>query len=249
MRLRREAGVALWFQIAERLQEQIEKGRLRAGDQLPTEHALARDYEVNRHTARRALQALQERGLVRIEQGRGSFVREDKIDYVIGPRTRFTANLAAQNRKGTTTLLRSAETPATADAAARLGLKTGAPTIILETISHMDGVALTLGHHVFPKARFPNLVDVFIETYSITETFKTLGISDYFRERTEVTTRLPDAYEARQLDLPKGKPVLITTYTNVDKAGRPIQYSVTRFPSDRIQLVFDSSNQPVGDGD
>jgi len=249
MGLTREAGVALWFQIAERLQNEIESGGLRPGDQLPTEHALAQEYDVNRHTARRAIQALQERGLVRIEQGRGSFVREDRIDYVIGPRTRFSANLAAQKRHGSTTLLRSSEMPATADAAARLGLKTGAPTLVLETVSHMEETPLTLGHHVFPKARFPDLVDVFVETYSITEMFRSLGINDYFRERTEVTARLPDAYEARQLDLPKGKPVLITTYTNVDKAGRPIQYSVTRFPSDRVQLVFDSSNQPLTDGE
>ena len=53
-------------------------------------------FAVNRHTIRRAMGELEQSGLIRIEQGRGTFVQEHAIDYAIGKRTRFSENLRSQ---------------------------------------------------------------------------------------------------------------------------------------------------------
>src|SRR3954462_1711093 len=87
--LARGQGVALWRQIAGSLETEIAGGGLSPGARLPTEAGLTAPYGVNSHTVRRAMQELENRGLVRIEQGRGSFVAEDVLDYPVGPRTRF----------------------------------------------------------------------------------------------------------------------------------------------------------------
>ena len=65
--LARGDGTALWRQIALRLETNIVAGHQRPGERLPTEHQMAEEFGVNRHTVRRAIASLEEAGLVRIE--------------------------------------------------------------------------------------------------------------------------------------------------------------------------------------
>ena len=68
------SGVALWRQVADAIRLDIVGGKLNAGDKLAGELPLAERFGVNRHTVRRALAVLAEEGVVRAEQGRGTFV-------------------------------------------------------------------------------------------------------------------------------------------------------------------------------
>lgn len=74
--MERTNGVALWRQIELRLTDEIRAGTWTEGKQLPTEAVLATRFNVNRHTLRRAMGALEAAGVVRIEQGRGTFCKK-----------------------------------------------------------------------------------------------------------------------------------------------------------------------------
>jgi len=52
-----------------------------------------------------------------------------------------------------------------------------------------------------------------------------------------VTARLPTADESRLLRLASTQPLLITESINVERGGRPIEYGLAFFASDRVQLV------------
>ena len=71
----RDSGVSVWLQIEQTLAEEIRVGLWGEGARLPTEGELSARFCVNRHTVRRAVGGLADRGLVRVEQGRGIFVR------------------------------------------------------------------------------------------------------------------------------------------------------------------------------
>src|SRR5262252_11089964 len=66
---------AVYKQIADHLRAAIAQGRLREGDQLPSEAQLMTHYGVARMTARNALRLLQDEGLITAEHGRGVYVR------------------------------------------------------------------------------------------------------------------------------------------------------------------------------
>ena len=66
---------AVYKQIADHLRAAIAQGRLREGDQLPSEAQLMAHYGVARMTARNALRLLQDQGLITAEHGRGVYVR------------------------------------------------------------------------------------------------------------------------------------------------------------------------------
>jgi DNA-binding GntR family transcriptional regulator len=69
------ANESITHRISADLRNQIEKGSLGPGALLPSEPELARDYNVSRQTARTALQALEQEGLVVVRPRRGRIVR------------------------------------------------------------------------------------------------------------------------------------------------------------------------------
>src|SRR5579863_8192687 len=97
--LARDDGVTLWLQIARALEREIAAGTYAVGARLPTEAQLSAHYAVNRHTVRRALEELSRRGLIKVEQGRGSFVAEETFDYEVGPRTRLSEWIRRNNKE------------------------------------------------------------------------------------------------------------------------------------------------------
>ncbi|WP_158043421.1 phosphonate metabolism transcriptional regulator PhnF [Skermanella pratensis] len=239
MNLDRGAGIALWRQIAEELHGDIERGTFPPGSRLATEEELAARFGVNRHTVRRACALLQDQGLVRIEQGRGTFVQEGVIDYPLTERTRFSENIRRQARTPSGEVLRATVLPADAAAARALGLAVGDPVALVELLSLADGQPIGIAAHHFAEARFPDLIATYHEAGRITETLRRLGVPDYTRRTTRVTARLPDSYEMRHLRIARTTPVLVTEAVNIDPAGRPLEFGVTRFAGNRVQVVVD----------
>ncbi|GAA3602875.1 hypothetical protein GCM10022419_104000 [Nonomuraea rosea] len=72
--LDREGPVPLYKQVADMVRDQIERGELKAGDPVPSEATLEKDYEIARTTARRVARELREMGLAYTVQGEGTFV-------------------------------------------------------------------------------------------------------------------------------------------------------------------------------
>jgi GntR family phosphonate transport system transcriptional regulator len=240
MTLARMSGVALWRQIEQEIEADIRAKQFGPGDRLPTEAELSQRFAVNRHTVRRAMLGLQERGLVRVEQGRGSFVQENIVDYRVSRRTRFSENILTLRRDPSGELVRVARLPADKTMAQMLHLRAGEPVLLLETLKSADGRPINLGSHHFPFRRFNGLAEAFKAEGSITAALRKFGVADYTRKVTRVTARMPEEEEARLLAQPRNRPVLITESVNVDESGTPIEYGLARFAADRVQFVFES---------
>lgn len=235
----RQDGVALWRQIASHLQQGITAGDPPPGSQLPTEAELSKQFRVNRHTVRRALEELSRGGLVRVEQGRGTFVSEDVLEYSVEPRTRFTEWIKRHNKEPSGRVLQLRETGADAQVAAALGLRTGARVVLLERLGLADDRPVSLARHYFPAARLKGLLEALQQSARITEALQTIGIPDYLRQTTRVTARLPTPTEAELLRMPRNRPVLVTENINVERSGAVIEFGVGCYPTPRVQIVFE----------
>jgi GntR family phosphonate transport system transcriptional regulator len=238
--LTRREGVALWRQIQQAMETEISSGAHKPGARLPTEAALSARFGVNRHTVRRAMEELEGRGLVRIEQGRGSFVAEDVLDYRLGPRTRFSENIRRENRAPQGRLLRVAEVPADAALAEALGIRRGRPVILAERLALADGRPVVIGTHHFPAARFAQLPALLAQNPSISAALAACGVPDYRRQVTRVTARLPTPEEAELLQQSRARPVLVTEAVNIDPGGTVIDVAFARYAAGRVQLVVES---------
>ncbi len=234
----RGRGVALWSQIGDILADDIFKGRLRQGEMLPSAQALATRFSVNRHTVRRAMADLEQRNLVRTEQGRGSFVQEHTLDYAISMRTRFTQNMRNLNVDNDIEILETVREIPPAQVSEALGLGRNEYTFRIDTLSHADGHIIDHCTAYFPAARFPGLPEIYRRTRSVTATLSELGVNDYMRKHTRVSARLPEAQTARLMKQQASRPVLYVQSINADTRGVPVQYGITRFSGDWVQLVL-----------
>lgn len=68
----------LYEQIVQQIEESVQKGTLKEGDQLPAERELAQQFGVSRTAVREAIKALHEKGLVDAFPGRGTFITAGK---------------------------------------------------------------------------------------------------------------------------------------------------------------------------
>lgn len=235
----RERLMTVWSRIEQRLAADIARGRYRPGERLETEHRLAGRFGVNRHTVRQALGSLAAKGLVRVERGRGTFVADFAVDYVLGSRTRFSENLAAAGFAGRHRLMETREIAADREIACELGLRRGARVFLLVTLGEARGRPIVFGEHYFPAARFPGLEGHFRETGSISRALARLGVSDYTRRRSVVRARQPDAAVAARLGQSRATPAFYVESVNVDGDGQPIEFARTWFSGDRVQLVVE----------
>lgn len=235
----REAGVSLWRQIVRSLEREIAQGAYAPGARLPTEAEMSAHFGVNRHTVRRALEEMSRHGLVRVEQGRGSFVAEDVLDYTIASRTRFSEWIRRHNKEPSGEWLDLREVAADTAVASALGIRKSARVVLVERLGLADGKPVSLSQHHFPAGRFPGLLATFAGATGISEALAAHGVTDYRRQSSRVSARLPTPREAQLLRMPRNRPVLVTESVNVDQRGAVVEFGVSRYPTPRVQLVFE----------
>ena len=79
-RSHRRGNVPLYLQVASALRRRIETGHWKPGDKISTIEKLEREFGVARVTVRQAIDLLHDEGLVRRQQGRGTFVSRSLKD-------------------------------------------------------------------------------------------------------------------------------------------------------------------------
>lgn len=235
--LARGQGVALWRQIEDALEQAVAQGSFAPSGRLPAEPELARQFGVNRHTVRQAIRALAGRGILRIEQGRGTFVEHRPFDYPIGTHTRFAANLTRRERLPSRMALGIDEIPLSGAIAAALEMAEHAPGLCQRTLGLANGTPLTLGRLYLPKALFPHAASALALNPSATALFTAAGHADYRRAWTRISTRLPSPEEAEHLQQSRARPVLVTDALDVTAQGIPLAFNCTVWAGERVTLT------------
>jgi GntR family phosphonate transport system transcriptional regulator len=234
------AGVALWRQVADGIERGIADGRFAAGERLPGETEIADTYRVNRHTVRRALATLAERGLVRAERGSGTYVEAPRLAYPLRSRTRFSEIVGADGREPDGQLINASEEPASRELARLLRLKTGALLIRIEALRLADRTPICVGTIWLSAERFPEAGRIYARVRSMTKLLAHYGIRDFRRASTRVTAAIADAADGARLELALGRPVLVVDSTDVDTEGKPLTTKRTRFAAERVEFVVEN---------
>jgi GntR family phosphonate transport system transcriptional regulator len=236
----RELGVALWRRVADELERAIATGNFQPGAKLPGELDIAARFGVNRHTVRRAIAALAEKGVVRAERGSGTYVEVKRLSYPIRARTRFSEIVGAAGRVVSGRLIGSAVEGADSDIAKRLKLKPGASVVRIDLLRHADRVPLCAATSWLPARRFPEAPQIYAATRSMTKTLAHFGVRDYARQRTHVTAAIVDSSDVLRLEIAAGRPILVVDSVDADDENCPVLTTRARFAADRLELIIET---------
>ncbi|MEL6160879.1 MAG: phosphonate metabolism transcriptional regulator PhnF [Cyanobacteria bacterium J06623_5] len=235
----------LYIQISNQLRENIQAGRFQVGDKLPPESQLAQQFGVNRHTLRQAIALLRQEGSLRVDRGKGTFVAAAPIRYAIGRRVRYNQSMRSQGHATRFAMVHAVQLPADDATSNGLSVEVGTPVASIERVSFIDEVPVSISASYFPLSLFPDLLST-----DSTEQLKSLGsVSawlrnrydvDHIRRQTIVSARIVRAKDAKLLALSLNQPILLAESINEDQQGRIIEYGVTRFRGDRMEMLFEN---------
>jgi len=231
----------LWRMVSDALESEIRSGTFQPGDRLPSESELSERHGAHRLTVRRALQRLKEKNLVRIEQGRGMFVREESLTHTVGLKSKLRLAASTAGRQATRQFLGSATCRAERAVTAALGVHSGATVCEVETLRLIDGHPAGVTTHFFPMPRFEGIDKKIAEHGSVTRSLQDYGIETFEHRSSRIAAKLPAGRDAELLKQPKSKPILFVTTIAIDDGRVPIFILRTRYSGSWIELTVSHS--------
>jgi GntR family transcriptional regulator len=236
-----------YYQLTEILRQRITSGELKPGDQLPTEETLCSEFDLSRGTVRHAFSTLVNEGLVRREQGRGTFVILNRPRRASFELARFDKDMRQQHHKPGTRLLKLEVKPASKEIAARLNITTGDKIIHIVRLRLADKRPVIYETRYLAYALCPELVHDDLENESI----HSLLIHKYHLPmiRTEhiIEIRPISAKQARLMEVSPDTMAFYVdrlTYTTTERGERPAVWYQAIYRGDEYQFraEFEAQN-------
>jgi len=109
----KNSPVPLYYQIKQILQEMIDNEELKPNEPIPTERELCEIHGISRMTAREAIMALVNEGVLYRKQGRGTFVSGPKPKYRLTELRGMTEDMERMGHRVETEIVSFERTPAT----------------------------------------------------------------------------------------------------------------------------------------
>jgi DNA-binding GntR family transcriptional regulator len=241
------SGRPAYLQIADDLRDRILSGRLKAGDRLPSESDLMRDYDMSRTVAKMAINVLRSEGLITSHPGKGSFVRAAREVRRLGndryQRRSDASPPFASDTKAAGQSARwehhSREERASAVIAERLAIQPGDPVMVTDYRFFADDEPMQLSISYEPLAMTRGTPVELPENGDVLGVIARMdAIGQHVTEVSErVTTRAPHPHETDALAIPAGVPVLCIVRTHYTGAT-PLETADIVVPGDRYEVTW-----------
>lgn len=234
---RDKLSTPVYVQIAENLLDQIESGELSPGDRLPPERELSKKLGVSRLTLRRALQKLEQQGLLTRRQGAGTFVSAPKIEQQAEVIISFTKNMQRRGYIPGAEIVEFKKENAKKSVADSLGLSSSDWVYSIYRLRLINQAPVLLERLTIPAHRFPDFDCHDLSTRSLYEVMETEYGITVLRARQSLEPVIAMNYEAELLDVLPGAPLMLQRRLSFDQNNQPIEYGKDLYRGDRFRFV------------
>lgn len=232
MKLESGTGIALYYQLKEKIKGKIKKGVWKTGDQIPNELDLVVQYEVSRATVRQAVLELVREGILIRQKGKGTFVAEPKYE------ADFTVNFCYPKEFGKKHEVVSATSlPASDSVCEQLCLEKGEFVYTIVRLRYFNEEAVAIETLVIPEKTFPGLLELDLREriFDLLAQHYGIHISKF---NSTVEPVLLTTKEAKILGLDERKAALLINRICIDIEDKPYLISKGIFRGDRCKLFF-----------
>ncbi len=238
----RQAPIAMYEQVKQRIRQWIAADRLKAGDRLPAARQLCEWLGVSHQTIAKALDDLEHDGVIYRVQGKGTFVRGAQLETAFTDLLGFTESMRRQGAVPSSRLLSWRLLPA----AARWNSIFGDPPshkacyIELTRLRRIDGEPVVLNVSVIPEGLGRQMLGRGLEDKSYYDLFAELTGTPVTREDHSISLVFVSREQGKLLNVKPGSAHFCVEGVTYVGEGVPVEWSHSVFRADLFRFSIRS---------
>ena len=230
--------VPVYIQIRDQLRDEIEAGRWKIGDKLPSERDLANYFSVSRMTLRQAVQTLVDEGIIDRKVGSGTYISKQKVQEKMSGVTSFSEIIRSQGKEPSSrTISYYIATPSKGEKK-NLELLDQQKVLRMERVRYADEVPIC-----FEIASIPyDLVKEYTKeeiTHSFYDTLLLKGNLQPGRAIQTISAMLASEKVASYLEIKKGAAILRLQQTSYLTNHQPFEYVRSSYVGNRFEFFLE----------
>lgn len=225
--------------IKDELLDRIKSGKYQKGEQIPTELELCDEFNVSRTTVRAALNQLTLEGYLVRQQGKGTYVAEQKVSQTLSHTIkRYKDQVEVQGKKAEISLVSINVVPANEILQEKLGVNLNDPVQRIERVRKVNQEPTQFEIAYIPWRFAPGI------TREHAETSLYAALKDEFNVLISKTTEnieitLADERTCKHLNCEADLPCFYIETIAENEKGEKIEYSRSYFRGDKTNFVIE----------
>src|SRR5512136_606932 len=229
----KDKAIPLYYQIETILRRKILSGELQPLTSIPTEDALAQEFDVSRITIRQALGLLEKDGLVTRQRGKGTFVSEGVKAFESAKLTGSMEDLILIGVQTSTKILDFSWSEAPQSVRERLGLGEESQVLRIEKIRLVDSRPFSYVINYLPQKIGQKIKPEDLTAKPLLMVMEeNLGIRPDEADQT-IEATIADAHVAPLRDIRMGDPLLKVERTVFDVKNKPVECVFVLYRADK----------------
>ncbi len=217
--------------IARTVRQRILHGEYSAGDKLPSEEAMCKEFAVSRMTVRQALAELVNAGLIYRVKGIGAFVTTGQLERDLNSITGFHEEFHNLGLNPKSRVLVSERRLPTRYEQLRLGLTKYESVRFVRRIRYLTDVPMGVQSLTVPIHVVPSIENIDLETTSFYRHLRDVGIP--LERADQKISAIVDAELATLIDIPADIPYLRVERTSFVRGNLAAELLVSSFRADK----------------
>jgi len=236
--LLKKSDKPMYLKLYEKILNNIENKKYNNYDKLPSENEFAKEFSVNRHTIRQALELLKSEGFIYTILGKGTYISNIKVPYSISDKSSYSSKILDLGYEPKTTLLGVDIIEASEDVARNLGINTKLKVIEFRLLRFANDLPISISYSYFDAYLYRELINnLDCKPFSL---YKILEKSYPNLEVTKISTIFESVMATKEqstlLMMPSNSPLLAACTISKDQNGNFVEYGTSYFRGDICKI-------------
>ncbi|MCM3600050.1 GntR family transcriptional regulator [Robertmurraya korlensis] len=231
-----EEETPFYQQLKDKIIDDIESGKLKHGDKLPSERELAEQYGISRMTARHTLSILEREGVVERRVGAGTFISNYKIEMDFITFNSFTRTMLGKGLTPSTQVLSIKKSPAKPSIANKLHIPVGEELVIIKRLRNVNGIPVSIEESFIPYKYCPDIDHLITNNHSLYQMLESEYGITLVKAKEYMKVKLAEESDSKLLRIRSESPCVLREAVAYDDQGQSIEFSTSLTRSDIVRF-------------
>jgi GntR family transcriptional regulator len=237
----KSSPMPLYSQLKQVIREEIDNGKLKPGDVIPTEFELIENFQLSRTTVRQAISELVTENVLYRRKGVGTFVAKPKIDLqYMGSILSYDTQLEHAGLRPRTEVISFSVIDVTDEKlSAQMDMPSGAKVIELIRVRYAEEEANVFVKSYLPYEHCKFILELDMEKGSLYEALSQTAKTKVVTVHRQVEAQLCTKEDQKHMNLEKGFPIQSFISKAYSQDGTLIEYSIAHYRGDRNKFCVE----------